>query len=153
VLADPEKARAESLEEARPADPEPWGIAGEPDPFDVAANELSAGRFNEAFRILAEASAREPSERGRIQRRVQLAKICMEGGQIRIAQAFLQEIFRVIEDRHLETWEAPDFVGLPLAMLYQCSEQLNENEEQRRRIYDKLCAVDPARALQLAVQS
>jgi type VI secretion system protein ImpA len=151
VLADPEKARAESLEEVCPADSPRETAPGEPDAFEVAANELNAGRFSEAFRVLVEASVREHSGRGRIQRRIQLAKICMESGQLRIAAALLQEIFGVIEERSLATWETPEFVAPPMAMLYRCLEQLSENEELRRRIYYKLCSVDPARALELAV--
>jgi type VI secretion system protein ImpA len=151
VLRDPTKARAESLEEVRPADSPSETEPGEPDAYEVAANELNAGRFDEAFRVLAEAAARERTGRGRMQRRIQLAKICVEGGQLRIAAALLREIFSVIEERALETWETVEFVGPPMAMLYRCLEQLNENDELRRRIYGKLCAVDPARALELAI--
>lgn len=152
VLTDPDKARSESLDEVRPVESAWQGEATEPDAFEVAGNELGAGRFSEAFRILAEAAARERSGRGRMQRKIQLAKICMEGGQPRIALTFLQEIFGVIEGRSLESWEAPEFVATPLAMLYRCFEQLDENEEQRRRIYDKLCAVDPIKALELVAR-
>jgi type VI secretion system protein ImpA len=152
VLLDPEKDRTESLDDVRPIQFDASTEDEEPDAFEVAENELSAGRFGEAFRVLAEAAEREHAGRSRIQRKIQLAKICMEGGQSRIALALLQEIWAVIEDRRLESWEAPDFVGPPMAMLYKCFGQVGNSEEQRR-IYDRLCAVDPAKALALADQS
>ena len=152
VLADPSKTLAESLEDVRPCDPALADTAAEPDAFEVASDELKAGRFSEAFRVLAEAADRERSGRGRAQRRIQLAKICVEGEQIRLATAILQEIFGVIEARALDGWEPPEFIAPPLAMLHRCLEQQNENPELCRRIYDKLCAVNPARALELTLR-
>jgi type VI secretion system protein ImpA len=152
VLTDPDQSRTESLDEVRLTEVDSPGHEKEPDAFEVAENELIAGRFGEAFRILAEALARERSGRSRIQRKIQLAKICMEGGQSRIALVFLQEICGVIEDRRLENWEAPEFIVPPMGMLYRCLEQVNDGQEQRRRIFDRLCAVDPIKALEFAVQ-
>lgn len=150
VLADPDKARTESLDEVRPVEFDSPVEGKGPDAFEVAENELGAGRFSEAFRVLTEALAREQSGRGRMQRKIQLSKICMEGGQSRIALVFLKEIWGVIEERRLESWEAPEFVIPPMAMLYKCFDQVDEGGEQRQRIYDKLCAVDPLKALELA---
>jgi type VI secretion system protein ImpA len=149
VLPETERARTESLNEVRPVDLDCAPEGKEPDAFEVAENELRADRFSEAFRILSEAMTREQSGRGRIQRKIQLAKICMEGGRNRIALAFLQEICGIIDERRLEAWEAPDFTAPPMAMLYKCFEQLGEGADQRRAIYDKLCVVDPVRALGL----
>lgn len=153
VLANPAKALAESLEDVRPSDPPSADHLAEPDAFEVASYELEAGRFSEAFRVLAEAAGRERSGRGRIQRRIQLAKICMEGKQIRLATAILQEIFGVIEARALDGWEPPEFVAPPMAMLYRCLEQQNENPELCRRIYAKLCSANPACALELTLRT
>lgn len=152
VQTDPARALTESLADVRPSELPPADLSAEPDAFEVASNELEAGRFSEAFRVLAEAASRERSGRGRTQRRIQLAKICMEGEQIRLATAILQEIFAVIEARALDCWEPPEFIAPPMAMLYRCLDQQNENPELCRRIYDKLCAVNPERALELTLR-
>ena len=153
VLADPQRARNESLEEVRSVEDETPFEDKIPDAFEVAVNEFNSGRFSEAFRILTEAQRSEQTGRGRLQRKIQLAKICMEAQQYRIALPVLQEINRTIESRNLDQWESPEFVSAPLAMLYLCLEQGGEDEEARRKIYDRICAADPVKALELVLRS
>jgi type VI secretion system protein ImpA len=155
VLADPQQARNESLEEVASFDFDKQRETFEgapPDAFEVAGSELKAGRFNEAFRILGEALAKETSGRGRMQRKLQLAKIAMEGGQHRIAQPLLREIYQMIEARRLEGWESAELIAPPLAMLYDCLETLGENGEFKQRVYEQLCAVDPLKALEITAK-
>jgi type VI secretion system protein ImpA len=156
VMVNPAAARKESLDEVRDIDFEQAREVFEgapPDPFEVAESELASGRFSEAFRVLSEAAVKETTGRARTQRKVQLAKICVEGGQYRIALPMLREICRGIEEQHLENWEPPDFVAAPLAMLYQCLAKLDENHEERQRVYDRLCALHPMKALELSGES
>jgi hypothetical protein len=152
VLVDPQQSRKESLDEVRSMDIDKQRevFEGEPpDAFEVAAGELNAGRFSEAFRVLAEALAKEQSGRGRMQRKVQLAKISVEAGQHRIALPILREIYQTIEERRLDSWEVPDLIAPPLAMLYRCLETLGDTGDFKRHLYEKLCSVDPLRALEL----
>ena len=153
ILVDPQSARKESLDEVRSVDfgEQLNAFEGkEPDAFEVAESEMNAGRFDEAFRVLAEALQREQSGRGRMQRKMQLAKVSMEANQHRIALPILRELFHLIEERRLDTWEAPDLICPPLAMLYRCLEKTDDDAEYRRRVYERLCALDPLRALELA---
>jgi type VI secretion system protein ImpA len=154
ILVDAQSARKESLDEVRTVDFEDQLKAfegKEPDAFDVAESEMNAGRFEEAFRVLAEALQREQSGRGRMQRKLQLAKISMEANQDRIALPILRELFQLIEDRRLDSWEAPELICPPLAMLYRCLEkaEADDNAGDRRRVYERLCAIAPLRALEL----
>jgi type VI secretion system protein ImpA len=152
VLVDPQQSRKESLEEVRSIDFDQQREVFEgalPDAFEVAATELSAGRFGEAFRVLAEALAKETSGRGRMQRKLQLAKIAVEADCHRIALPILREIHQMIEDRRLEGWENAELIASPLAMLYRCLETLGEAGDFKLRVYEQLCAVDPLRALDL----
>jgi len=149
VLVD---AQSASLDEVRAVDFEEQRKVfegPEPDAFEVAESELRAGRFGEAFRVLAEAMQREQSGRGRMQRKAQLAKISMEANQERIALPILRELFQTIEERRLDSWEAPEVVGPPLAMLYRCLEKADDEAEFRRRVYGRLCSIAPLRALEL----
>jgi hypothetical protein len=155
ILVDPQSARKESLDEVRSADfaEQLKAFDGkEPDAFEVAESEMNAGRFDEAFRVLAEALQREQSGRGRMQRKMQLAKVSMEANQHRIALPILRELFHLIEERRLDTWEAPDLICPPLAMLYRCLEKTDDDAEYRRRVYERLCALDPLRALELTAK-
>jgi hypothetical protein len=152
ILVDAQSTRKESLDEVRPVDFEDQIKAfegKEPDAFEVAESELNAGRFEEAFRVLAEALSREQTGRGRMQRKLQLAKISMEANRHRIALPILRELFCLIEDRRLDSWEAPELICPPLAMLYRCLEKADDNAEDRRRVYERLCAIAPLRALEL----
>ena len=150
VLASPQEALSASLDEVRLEPAESWCEAEPADPFTVAENELSAGRFSEAFRVLSEAFASERSGRSKIQRKIQLAKICMEAGQTRLALPLLNEICAIFEERRLDTWETADFISAPLTMLYRCLEDGAENETDRRRLYDRICTLTPLKALELA---
>lgn len=152
VLVDPQQSRKASLEEVRSIDFDKQREVFEgapPDAFEVAAAELSAGRFGEAFRVLAEALAKETSGRGRMQRKLQLAKIAVEADCHRIALPILREIHQMIEDRRLEGWENAELIASPLAMLYHCLETLGEGGDFKLHVYEQLCAVDPLRALEL----
>jgi type VI secretion system protein ImpA len=152
VLVDPRQSRKESLDEVRSIDfdkPREVSEGAPPDAFEVAAGELNAGRFSEAFRVLAEALAKELSGRGRMQRKVQLAKISVEAGQHRIALPILREIYQTIEERRLDSWEAADLIAPPLAMLYRCLETLGDTGDFKQHLYEKLCSVDPIKALEL----
>jgi hypothetical protein len=40
----------------------------------------------------------------------------------------------------------------PLAMLYRCLEKTGDDAEYRRRVYERLCALDPLRALELTAK-
>jgi tetratricopeptide (TPR) repeat protein len=152
ILVDAQSMRKESLDAVRTVGFEDQLKAfegKEPDAFEVAASELSAGRFEEAFRVLAQALSREQSGRARMQRKLQLAKISMEAGRLQIALPILRELFQLIEDRRLDDWEAPELIGPPLAMLFRCLEKAEDTAGYRQRVYERLCALDPLRALEL----
>jgi type VI secretion system protein ImpA len=156
VLVDPQQVRKQSLEQVASFDFDKQAEIFEgapPDAYEVASSELQAGRFNEAFRVLSEALAKETTGRGRMQRKLQLAKIAMEAGEHRIAHPLLREIHQMIETRRLEGWESAELIAPPLAMLYHCLNTLGENGELKQHVYEQLCAVDPLKALEIASHS
>jgi type VI secretion system protein ImpA len=66
-----------------------------------------------------------------------------------VALPILEEMFKEIEQRKLEEWEAPDLVAQPLLLLVKCMDKLGQNSEERQRVYSRICKLDPMRALEV----
>jgi type VI secretion system protein ImpA len=121
-----------------------------PDSYELAKDAASSGRPQEAIAILEREAAQERSGRGRFQRRVQLAQICMAAGYRSVALPILEALAREIDDRKLEDWEDPDLVIHALGLLYQCMDKLKSSTEQKEKIYARICRLGPVQALELA---
>jgi type VI secretion system protein ImpA len=123
--------------------------AGEkaPDPFDLAMEAATSGRQQEAFEILIREAAHQNSGRGRFQRRLQLAQVCLSTGAEAIAFPILQELASTIEKHKLEEWESPDMVAHAFALLYRCMTGEEIPEAEKKTLYAKICRLDPVQAL------
>ena len=131
-----------------PAQPQAEGQETQPlDAQQLALDALRSGRPKEALEILARESAQERSGRGRFQRRIQLAEICMAAGYEQVAYTILHELVEEIERRKLEEWEPPEVVAHPLALLFRCLAKLDRDSEERQKIYARICRLDPMQAL------
>ena len=122
----------------------------QPDPFDEAVEVARTGRAEQAFAILAREASQETSGRGRFLRRTQLAHICLMTRNEGIAVPILEELTEEIDRRHIEDWEAQEFISEPLAMLVRCMDRTGDDPERRQKLYARICRLDPARALSLA---
>jgi type VI secretion system protein ImpA len=118
-----------------------------PDPFEIASRAVTEGRSQEGLEILNRELARERSGRGRFQRKVQMAQLCLSIGREAIAFPLLNDLAAEIEQRKLEEWESPDAVAHPLALLFQCLEKLEGSADEKRRLYERICRLDPAQAM------
>jgi hypothetical protein len=107
------------------------------------------GRIEEAFEILTREIAQERSGRARFLRRIELAQVCLATGNQSIALPILQELSEEIEHRGLEAWENSETIAQPLALLYRGLPGSDENAEERRKLYARICRLDPSRALTL----
>jgi type VI secretion system protein ImpA len=117
------------------------------DANDVAMQAARAGRPQEAIEILTREATAEKSGRGRFQRRLQLAQLCMNMGYERIAHPILEQLAAEIDSRGLEGWEAAPTVAQPLALLYRCLEKLDTAPDLKQKVYDRICRLDPLQAL------
>jgi type VI secretion system protein ImpA len=120
------------------------------DANDLALEAARSGRPEEAINILTREVAAERSGRGRFQRRLQLAQLCIAIGHERIAHPILEQLAGEIDSRNLEGWEAPGMVAHTLALLYRCLDKMNTNPELKQQIYDRICRLDPMQALSCA---
>jgi type VI secretion system protein ImpA len=92
-------------------------------------------------------AAMEKSGRGRFQRRLQLAQLCVSIGYENIALPILEQITSEIDERELEGWEKPSLVAQPFTLLYQCLKKSGASPEVIQKIYDRICQLDPLQAL------
>jgi type VI secretion system protein ImpA len=117
------------------------------DANDLALQAARSGRPQEAIEILSREATAEKSGRGRFQRRLQLAQLCMTMGYERIAHPILEQLAAEIDSRGLEGWEAAPAVAQPLALLYRCLEKLDTAPDLKQKVYDRICRLDPLQAL------
>ncbi len=118
-----------------------------PDASELATEAARAGRHREAIEILTREATMEKSGRGRFQRRLQLAQLCISIGYEHIAHPILEQITSEIDARGLEGWETPALVAQPFRLLYQCLVKANADPEVKQKIYDRICRLDPLQAL------
>jgi type VI secretion system protein ImpA len=120
-----------------------------PDAHELAMKALRSGRAEAAIEILAREVGQERSGRGKFQRKMQLAGICLAAGHEQVALPILEEMFKEIEQRKLEEWESTDLVAQPLLLLVKCMDKLGQDSEERQRVYARICKLDPLRALEV----
>ncbi len=125
------------------------GVEAAPDAFDLALDAAKSGRTSDAVEILTREIAQEPSGRGRFQRKLQLAQICLAGGHAAIAYPILEDMAQEIERRRLEEWETPDTIAHALTLLYRSMEKMEIPPEEKQKIYGRICRLDPVQALSM----
>ena len=144
---DAASSAAESLlMDETPAPAEPGEVAP-PDPNQLAMQAARNGDLQQAMEILSREIAHERSGRARFHRKVQLAQICMSTGNEAIAYPILEEMAAEIERLKLEEWETAEVVAHPLTLLFRCLNKLDGGEEEKRKLYARICRLDPMQAL------
>jgi type VI secretion system protein ImpA len=126
------------------------GVEAPPDAFQIAMDAARSGDVQLAVEVLSREIAHERSGRARFQRKIQLAQICMSSGHEAIAYPILNEMADEIEQRKLEEWETSEVLAHPLALLYRCMNQLDGDPEAKRKLYARICRLDPVQALACA---
>lgn len=117
-----------------------------PDAFELACEAARSGDAEHALGLLSREMEHERSGRARFLRKVQLAHVCLATSNPQIARPVLEALAEEIDRRQLEDWEAADFLAQPLALLYQCCAN---GDISREKVYDRVCRLDPTRALAL----
>jgi len=115
-----------------------------PDAFELAMQAASNGDKEEAIQILMREMSQERCGRGKFQRKMQLAQVCLAVGRSTIARPILEELTGEIEKRKLEDWEPSDMVAHTLALYYR---SLDGDSEKKQQLYNWICRLDPMQAL------
>jgi type VI secretion system protein ImpA len=134
------------MDDVKPAVPE--GEKAPPDVYDLAQQLVKEGKAEAAIEMLSNEVAQERSGRIRFHRMIQLAGLCMATDHERIAYPMLMELSEEIDRRKLEEWEPRNVVAQPLALLFRCMNRLGDaDEEVKKRVYERICRLDPVQAL------
>jgi type VI secretion system protein ImpA len=91
--------------------------------------------------------ARQRSGRGRFLRTMQLVQLCVEAGNDAIAQPLIDDLAAAIETHKLDDWEDNEMVAAALATVMRISKKVQENAGERQKLFERICRLDPVRAL------
>ena len=119
---------------------------------DAHALALEAMRSNQpqkAVTLLQREVERQLSGRGRFQRKMQLAQICIAAGKDAIAQPLLDDIAAAIEAHKLEDWEDREMVAAALIFLVQNSKKIGGDAKAKQALFERICRLDPVQALSI----
>ncbi|HLY17573.1 MAG TPA: type VI secretion system protein TssA [Bryobacteraceae bacterium] len=116
------------------------------DPHALATEAMRKGQPQKAFEILHGELERQRSGRGKFQRKLQLAQICIAAGKDAVAQPLLDDIAAAVENHKLEEWEDREMVAGVLAFLLQSSKKIQGDAKAKQAIFERICRLDPAQA-------
>lgn len=121
-------------------------VASQPngDAFTEARKLLSAGKREVAVRTAHEIADLAYTPRMRFRRRLEVAYICLEAGNRKIAHAMFRLLEKESQQRGLRDWE-PQLVTRCLQGLLLTGSG-NMNNERTDELYDELCLLDPVAA-------
>jgi type VI secretion system protein ImpA len=119
------------------------------DQMDVAHEMIRQGHLPQAIQLLLRDAAQQPNGRARFQRRLQLAQLCIDAGQTRIASRVLDELIKEIDERKLEEWESGEMIAQPLALLLKCIDP-SDDSGRREELFSRLCRIDPIAAMNVS---
>ena len=117
------------------------------DPHVLAQQAMRSGQSLKAIEILQREIERQASGRGRFQRRLQLAQVCLSAGKDSIAQPLLDDIAAEIETHKLDDWEDRELVAGALAFVMQSSKKIQGDAKARQTIFERICRLDAVQAL------
>jgi type VI secretion system protein ImpA len=127
--------------------PPPSWLEKSADAYVQAQEALKAGQPERAFEIMRREIARQDSGRGRFQRTLQLVELCVSAGKESIAQPLLDDLVQAIEDHKLDAWEDKGTVAAALATVMRVSQKVQNDEGEKRKLFERICRLDPVRAL------
>ena len=119
------------------------------DAYAAALEAARAGRLVEAVAILSRRLADASAGRERFLCKTQLAEILINAGREPVAFPTVQDLVAELEGRKLEEWEAPETVARALSLYYRCLVKLGGVSDDSRRVYARICRLDPVQALSL----
>lgn len=112
---------------------------------------IEAGKPGEALELLHATAATASGEREKSFMRLDLAEFCIERGLGKVADPIFRDLAVLIERNELEKWEGREFLARVYEGIYRRGTSGEEGSEQSRELtqkaFEKLCLMDPGRAL------
>jgi type VI secretion system protein ImpA len=91
--------------------------------------------------------SRQRSGRGRFFRRLQLIELCISANKQAIAQPILEELLATADAHKIEEWEEREVVADALATMLSASKRLQGDSKEKQKYFDRICRLDPVKAL------
>jgi type VI secretion system protein ImpA len=117
------------------------------DSFDLANAAMKAGQPEKAIDTMNQEVARQLTGRGQFFRKLQLVEICIAAGKTAVAQPIIDDLFAILENRSLETWEDPKTVARALVIIIKNSEKVQADDSEKQRLFQKVVRLDPVQAI------
>jgi type VI secretion system protein ImpA len=117
------------------------------DSYELARQELSAGKPEKALDLMRREVERQLSGRGQFFRKLQLVEVCIAAGQSQIAQPILDDLATVMENNHLEEWEDREIIAKALVLILKNSQRVQGDESEKLRLFQKVVRLDPVQAI------
>jgi len=119
--------------------------------FEKASDLLAKQKWEEAVNMMQAGIDEEPTCKGRFQRRLNLANLCLDAGQPAMARPLLEQLDDDIGRFSLDQWE-PGLCIQVWGHLRRCYQELSPQQAQQEsdgfykekadRIFEKLCRLD-----------
>ena len=90
---------------------------------------------------------RQRSGRGKFERTLELVQLCVSAGKDTIAQPLLEDLTAAIENHKLDDWEDKRMVAAALHTVMTVSKKIQGNAGEKQKLFDRICRLDPVRAL------
>jgi len=114
--------------------------------WDLALEAFEAKNQEKAFQILYEDLERQHSGRGRFRCKQQLVDLCIKAGKEAVAQLLLDDLNAALDKHNLDDWEDQEFVTEALLKLMNSSKKM-QSEENKKKLLERVCRLNPARAV------
>lgn len=123
------------------------------DGYRSASAALAEGQAEKAFKIMRDEISRQRSGRGRFERSLQMVELCVAAGKDLIAQPILDDLLAAIEGHKLDDWEDPSLVARALSLIMKTSKRVQDDPAEAHKLFERICRLDPVRALEYQVLS
>ena len=126
--------------------------------FESARELVTTGKTAEGLGLALALANRASDARARFRSRLAVATMALQGGKTDVARPMLESLMAEVESHHLETWEPTLCIPLYTSLL-TCLRVATRGAKapappelvaREAYLFDKLCRLDPAAALQLA---
>src|SRR5262249_19566304 len=128
----------------------PGGQSAAGSSWNEAEALIRSGQVDRGLAEMTRLAASETSGRNRFQRKLLLAEVCLASKRERLARSILEELAEQIDKFQLEFWESSELVcsvWTRLYQLYRQGEGGSPDAERAKKLYDRLCRLDPWQAL------
>jgi type VI secretion system protein ImpA len=116
--------------------------------WQEAERLVRSGQVDAGLAEMTRLAAAETSGRNRFHRKLLLAEVCIASKREQLARAILEELAEQIDKFQLEIWETSDLVSSVWTRLYNLYKHGSQPDADRaRKLYDRLCRLDPWQAL------